>query len=149
MGGKGKAKNKRPVRGGAGVTGKAKDAPEADDYEADDDDEYEADAGDSNLELLERRLVAPRWQGIMKMILDGVDDMSEITIVSKTPADETVCVIDSGSDSDSTVITIHPHPWAAELAQAIWDEIDCDGLDPATVDPIGDGWVCKFEKTYE
>lgn len=149
MGGKGKKKaSTRPVRGGAGVTGKAKDAPE-DDYESD-DAEYEADAGDDAApELLERRLVAPRWQGIMKMVLEGVDDMSEVTIVSKTPADETVCVIDTASDSDSTTITIYPHPWAAELAQAIWDEIDCDAIDPATADPNADGWACSFEKGYD
>ena len=107
-------------------------------------EEEEAEA----LEVVTKRLVAPRFQGITKTILSGVDELTKITFFSNNPELE-VCTIDT-TDIESEVVTVKilPHAWATDLAIDIWDSIEVDALDPNTCNPIEDGWACTYPMEF-
>ena len=137
---------KRPARAGAPVS-------DSDENDVDSSTEFEdesdfAEEEEVELEVVTRRLVAPRVQGIVKTILAGIDEMTIVVFFSKVPEAE-VCTVDTTNTEDESVkITVHPHPWAAELAGLIWDEIDVDALDPNTVNVETDGWVCTYPMEF-
>ena len=100
-------------------------------------------------EVVTKRLVAPRFQGIVKTIQAGVEEKTITTFFSKNPETE-VCTVDNSVPEKGIVLTIQPHGWADELAQAIWDEIEVKGLDPfINNDPSTDGWKCVIPADIE
>ena len=135
-----KVMKKRPARAGA----------IADDSDVDiDSTEEEADEEEETeeaevWEVVTKRLVAPRFQGITKTILSGVDEMTKITFFSNNPELE-VCTIDTTDiESEVVTVTVLPHAWATDLAIDIWDSIEVDALDPNTCNPVEDGWACTY-----
>ena len=135
-----KVMKKRPARSGAIADDSDVDIDSTEE-ETDEEEETEEDAV---FEVATKRLVAPRYQGITKTILTGLEEMTKIIFFSKNPELE-VCTIDT-TDIESEVVTIKilPHDWATDLAIDIWDSIEVDALDPNTCNPKEDGWVCTF-----
>lgn len=134
-------KKKRPPRDGALATA----VTDAEDNSAEETEEQEETA---ELEVVKKRLVAPRYQGITKTILSGVDEMMIITFFSKTPEEE-VCVIDTtNTNEEKVIITVNAHPWAQDLANDIWESIEVDAVDPSTVDVNTEGWVCEYPMVF-
>ena len=135
-----KVMKKRPARAGAIADDSDVDIDSTEE-ETDEEEETEEDAV---FEVATKRLVAPRYQGITKTILTGLEEMTKIIFFSKNPELE-VCTIDT-TDIESEVVTIKilPHDWATDLAIDIWDSIEVDALDPNTCNPKEDGWVCTF-----
>ena len=139
-------KKMRSTRGGAQTSTTDDDVLSTDLPE---EEEGEEDAeSEEPLEVVTKRLVAPRLQGITKTILSGIDEMTKITFFSKIPEAE-VCVIDTTNTEDEiVVVTVHAHPWATDLAIDIWNEVEVDALDPNTCNPSEDGWVCTYPMQY-
>ena len=135
-----KVMKKRPARSGAIADDSDVDIDSTEE-ETDEEEETEEDAV---FEVATKRLVAPRYQGITKTILTGLEEMTKIIFFSKNPELE-VCTIDT-TDIESEVVTIKilPHDWATDLAIDIWDSVEVDALDPNTCNPKEDGWVCTF-----
>ena len=135
-----KVMKKRPARSGAIADDSDVDIDSTEE-ETDEEEETEEDAV---FEVATKRLVAPRYQGITKTILTGLEEMTKIIFFSKNPELE-VCTIDT-TDIESEVVTIKilPHDWATDLAIDIWDSIEVDALDPNTCNPVEDGWACTF-----
>lgn len=141
-------KKKRSTRGGAQTSKADDDVLDTTLPEDEEDMGEEEEESDELLEVITKRLVAPRFQGITKTILSGVDIMTKITFFSKIPEAE-VCVVDTTNTEDEiVVVTVHAHPWATDLAIDIWDEIEVDALDPNTCNPSEDGWVCTYPMEY-
>lgn len=135
-----KVMKKRPARSGAIADDSDVDI---DSTEEETDEEEETEESEV-FEVVTKRLVAPRYQGITKTILTGLEEMTIIVFFSKNPELE-VCTIDT-TDIESEVVTIKvlPHDWATDLAIDIWDSVEVDALDPNTCNPKEDGWVCTF-----
>ena len=139
---------KRPARAGASVSDLDDNDVDSSTEVEDESDFAEEEEEQVELEVVTRRLVAPRNQGIVKTILSGIDEMTVVVFFSKVPEAE-VCTVDTTNTEDESVkITVHPHPWAVELAAMIWDEIDVDAQDPNTVDIETDGWVCTYPMEF-
>lgn len=139
-----KVMKKRPARSGLATEDSDVDVDSTEEEEEQEETEEETEV----FEVVTKRLVAPRFQGITKTILSGVDEMTKITFFSKNPELE-VCTIDT-TDIESKVVTIKvlPHDWATDLAIDIWDEMNVDALDPNTCNPKEDGWVCTYPLEY-
>ena len=137
-----KKMKKRPARAGGATVDSDVDIDSTE--EETEEEEAEAEV----LEVVTKRLVAPRLQGITKTILSGVDEMTKITFFSNNPELE-VCTIDT-TDIESEVVTVKiiPHAWATDLAIDIWDSIEVDALDPNTCNPNEDGWVCTYPMEF-
>ncbi len=139
---------KRPARAGA-------PKPDSDDNDVDNSTEFEAEEAEEETqeevvhEVVTKRLVAPRVQGIVKTILSGIDEKMVVTFFSKVPEEE-VCIVDTtNTEEETATITVYAHPWAVELANSIWEEIDVDAQDPNTVNVEADGWVCTYPMLFD
>jgi len=110
--------------------------------------EQQEEEEEAGLEVQHKKLHAQRWQGIVKTLLVGIDEMSVYTFISSKDPELVVAIIDSASTNGKVTITVKAHPWATELAVGFWDEIDLDGLDPNTCDPNEDGWIAEYKIKY-
>lgn len=138
---------KRPARAGAPQT-PTDDLLDEDSELESEEEESEDDEVAVPLEVVTRRLVAPRAQGIVKTISAGVDEMTIINFYARSGggAEQLVCTVNTTDiDNDTATVTVEAHEWAEAIANGIWEAIECDAVDPNTVNLTEDGWACTYE----
>lgn len=145
---KNKKPKKRPARAGA-VSGSSS-APADTDAEETESEEAEEEAEATELDIVTKRLIAPRAQGIVKTILAGIDEMTIVQFYAKSANGEMlVCTVDTTDTSDEIVVVkVEPHDWAEELSQGIWDAVDVEGQDPNIANVTEDGWSCTYPMVF-
>ena len=57
------------------------------------------------------------------------------------------------SNKQVVVVDVQPHPWAQEVAEGIWNqldwhEVDDNDVDPAEIDVAKRGWSCRMTVRY-
>lgn len=141
---------KRPARAGAPQTQTTDISDE--DSENESEEEVFDDEEVAPLDVVTKRLVAPRAQGIVKTVASGIDEMAIISFYARSGggAEELVCTVNTTDiDNDIATITVEAHEWAEAIANGLWEEIECDAVDPNTVSVTTEGWACTYSMNLQ
>ena len=103
--------------------------------ESDDDSEWE-------LEETDRNIVNTK-QFISIVVGTGVDEMT-VNRFWMNNSKVLVATVDQQS-ATITKVEIEPTEFGQELAEALWDAVEGEGQDPATVNVAEDGWHYQYE----
>lgn len=103
------------------------------------------DAVSDDLDLLEADIKIINARQFFSKMLNGFDQYS-VNRFWMNHGKLLVATIDCQNDN-LFKIEIEPTEFGQELAQIVWDEVDGEGQDPATIDVSEDGWHFQYECT--